>query len=91
MDDDEHVLRGILERGVGDAERAQDAPHEREVRRVDSRRRTARSTSAIQRVRHGGHSSVGVRTAAESVTEKPLHASPSSRPHVARADIGDGA
>ena len=90
MHDDEHVLRGILERRLGDAERAQHAPDEREVRRVDLVERR-HGDLANQRVCDGGHSRCGCRDRGGSVTKKPLHGRPTSRPQVARAEAADGA
>jgi hypothetical protein len=55
MDDDEHVLRGVFERGVGHAEGAEHAPHEREVRLVDLVERGQRQDVDIDHVGHRGH------------------------------------
>jgi hypothetical protein len=89
--DHEHVLRRIFECGIADTERAQDAPHEREVRGVDFVERWYRVDShAIDRVRESRHLSRTCQDRGESVTQK-LHCQPTSNPHVVRTDVGAGA
>ena len=86
VDDDERILRRILERGLRHAERAQQAPHEREVRLVDTLERELLDVIHVRQGRHGRW----CREGRGSVTAD-AHCHPTSIPSVQRADIGEGA